>query len=115
MSSCQIRLLFTQWHEELRDSVGPLAAHILRVGAGFNNWRDVLRDWTVPDGRRVVLATMQTIRSDAFRTGVTRGPHLFLVADEVHRLGSPGEPYAARRDASWSTPGPFRDSGARGR
>ena len=81
--------LFAQWYEELRDAVGLLDAHILRVGAGFGNWRAVLRDWTVPDGRRLVLATVQTVRSDAFLTGVTRGPHLFLVADEVHRLGSP--------------------------
>ena len=81
--------LFAQWFEELRAAVGPLDARILRVGAGFDTWRDVLGDWTAPDGRRVVLATMQTARSDAFRTGVTRGPHLFLVADEVHRLGSP--------------------------
>ena len=51
---------------------GRLNARILRVGAGFGAWRDVLRDWTAPDGRRVVLATIQTARSYAFRTGVTR-------------------------------------------
>ena len=83
------KTLFAQWFEELRAAVGPLDASILRVGAGFDAWREVLGDWTAPDGRRVVLATMQTARSNAFRTRVTRGPHLFLVADEVHRLGSP--------------------------
>ena len=83
------RTLFAQWFEELRVAVGPLDAQVLRVGAGFDGWRDVLGDWTESDGRRVVLATMQTARSDAFRTRVTRGPHLFFVADEVHRLGSP--------------------------
>ena len=83
------RTLFAQWFEELDAAVGPLDAQILRVGAGFDAWRSVLRDWTEPDGQRVVLATMQTARSDAFRTRVTRGPHLFFVADEVHRLGSP--------------------------
>ena len=82
------KTLFAQWYKELRALVGPLEAHILRVGAGFDSWRDVLRDWTAPGGR-VVLATIQTMRSDAFRTAVTAGPHLFLVADEVHRLGSP--------------------------
>ena len=80
--------LFAQWFEELQAAVQPLNARILRVGAGYDSWRDVLGDWTASDGRRVVLATMQTARSKAFRTGVTRGPHLFLVADEVHRLGS---------------------------
>ena len=83
------KTLFAQWFEEIQSAVGPSNARILRVGAGFDAWRDVLRDWTAPDGRRVVLATIQTARSYAFRTGVTQGPHLFLVADEVHRLGSP--------------------------
>ena len=81
--------LFRQWFEELEVAVGPLGVSILRVGAGFGSWRDVLGEWTAPHGRRVVLGTMQTVRSEAFRTGVTRGSHLFLVADEVHRLGSP--------------------------
>ena len=83
------RTLFAQWFGELGAAVRPLDAQVLRVGAGFDAWRNVLRDWTEPDGRRVVLATTQTARSDAFRTRVTRGPHLFFVADEVHRLGSP--------------------------
>ena len=83
------KALFGQWFKELQGAVGPLGAPILRVGAGFDTWREALRDWTIPDGRRVVLATMQTGRSEAFRGGVTRGQHLFLVADEVHRLGSP--------------------------
>ena len=83
------KTLFAQWLEELQAAVGPLGARILRAGAGFDAWREVLRDWTVPDGRRVVLVTMQTARSEAFLGGLTRGTHLFFVADEVHRLGSP--------------------------
>ena len=83
------KTLFAQWYEELQAAVGPLDIPILRVGAGFDTWRDVLGDWTAPDGRRVVLATIQTARSDAFRTRLKCGSHLFLVADEVHRLGSP--------------------------
>ena len=35
-----------------------------------------------------MLATVQTARSHAFRNGITSGSHLFIVADEVHRLGS---------------------------
>ena len=80
--------LFTQWFEELEPAVGPLGASILRVGAGFNFWRDAISDWTTPGGGRVVLATVQTARSHAFRNGITSGSHLFIVADEVHRLGS---------------------------
>ena len=80
--------LFAQWFEELEPAVAPLGASILRVGADFNFWRDAIRDWTMPGGRRVVLATVQTARSQAFRNGITSGSHLFIVADEVHRLGS---------------------------
>ena len=82
------RTLFAQWFQELEPAVGPLGASILRVGAGFKFWPDAIRDWTTPGGARVVLATMQTARSDAFRGGITNGSHLFVVADEVHRLGS---------------------------
>lgn len=83
--------LFAQWHEELLAAVAPLGARTLRVGAGFDSWRGVLRDWTtVGDGRRLVLATVQTARTEPFLSGLARGEHLFLVADEVHRLGSPG-------------------------
>ena len=80
--------LFAQWFDELEPAVEPLGASILRVGADFNYWRDAIRDWTTPGGRRVVLATIQTARSPAFRNGITSGSHLFIVADEVHRLGS---------------------------
>lgn len=83
------KTLFAQWFDEIRTAFEPLGAQVLRVGAGFNAWRDVLGDWTEPDRRRIVLGTMQTVRSDAFRTRLRKGPHLFLVADEVHRLGSP--------------------------
>src|SRR6202022_1336785 len=34
------------------------------------------------------LATMQTAASDDFREILRQGQHLFIVADEVHRLGS---------------------------
>lgn len=40
-------------------------------------------------GGRIVLATMATASSDAFRSGVQQGDHLLLVADEVHQIGSP--------------------------
>ena len=96
------KTLFAQWFEELQAGVGPLDARILRVGASFDDWRDVLGDWTLPAGRRIVLATVQTARSDAFRTRITRGSHLFLVADEVHRFGSPAN--RALLDESLSGP-----------
>lgn len=82
--------LFEQWYSELREAAEAVEAKVLRAGAGHDEWRGVLRDWTTAGaGRRLVLATVQTARTDAFRAGLSRGKHLFLVADEVHRLGSP--------------------------
>lgn len=84
------RTLFGQWHEELVAMADPLDAKILRAGDGHDEWRSVLRDWTTPDSaRRLVLATVQTARTDTFLGQLVRSGRLFLVADEVHRLGSP--------------------------
>lgn len=82
--------LFSQWYNELVAAIEPHGARILRAGDGHNKWRGVLRYWTTADAnRRLVLATVQTARSEAFRSQLARGGRLFLVVDEVHRLGSP--------------------------
>lgn len=84
------RVLFDQWFEELEKTTADLKAKILRAGSGYNNWRNSLALWTEPgDQPRIVLATVQTASSDDFRQRLFAGPHLMLVADEVHRLGSP--------------------------
>lgn len=81
--------LFGQWLKEINDWLGDLAPQILRVGAGNDRWRDVVGPWTAPGtDNRIVLATVQTARTDVFRNRLTAGTHLLLVADEVHRLGS---------------------------
>ncbi len=82
--------LFGQWYAELVDAREPLGVRILRAGDNHGEWRGVLRDWTTADAnRRLVLATVQTARSETFRSQLARDGKLFLVADEVHRLGSP--------------------------
>ena len=84
------QVLFNQWYKELDETTADLQVRILRAGAGYNNWRDSLRLWTSPgDQPRVVLATVQTAATDDFRQRLAAGTHLMLVADEVHRLGSP--------------------------
>lgn len=83
------RLLFRQWYDELRPVADELDMRVLRAGAGYSHWKDVLRTWTTPDGsRRLVLATVQTARNPDFHNRLSKGAGLFLVADEVHRLGS---------------------------
>lgn len=84
------RVLFGQWHKELAETTADLGVSILRAGSGYNNWRDNLRLWTSPGDRpRIVLATVQTASMEDFRQCLAAGEHLMLVADEVHRLGSP--------------------------
>jgi superfamily II DNA or RNA helicase len=86
------RLLLDQWAAELRSEL-PDAA-ILLAGGGHRSWRNPqrLRGMTNDNqaaGERVVLATMATAASDDFRRGTQSGPHLLVVADEVHQIGSP--------------------------
>lgn len=84
------KVLFEQWRTELEEATRDLGTSLLRAGAGNVRWRDKLRLWTEPGEKaRIVLATVQTAASEEFRSGLASGPHLFLVADEVHRLGSP--------------------------
>jgi superfamily II DNA or RNA helicase len=84
------RVLFAQWYKELEDVMRGVGVRILRAGSGYEGWRDHLTLWTSPgDQPRIVLATVQTASSDEFVRRLARGPHLMLMADEVHRLGSP--------------------------
>jgi len=83
------QVLFVQWYAELEETTIDLKAQILRAGAGYTSWRDHLSMWTEPgDHPRIVLATVQTASTADFRNNLAAGPHLLLVADEVHRLGS---------------------------
>jgi superfamily II DNA or RNA helicase len=85
-------LLLRQWYDELQDNLPDLDLKILRCGAGYTRWRDdkLLGPWTRPatDENRIVLATMPTAAMADFRGALKQGDHLFMVADEVHRLGS---------------------------
>jgi superfamily II DNA or RNA helicase len=81
--------LFAQWYGELSATAETIDAQILRAGAGHDEWRDALHAWTTAGaGHRLVLATVQTARSERFRSALAGGARLMLVADEVHRLGS---------------------------
>ena len=84
------QVLFAQWHKELVETTQDLAPLILKAGAGNDSWRGNLRLWTAPgERRRLVLATVQTAAMGDFRERLAGGSQIMLVADEVHRLGSP--------------------------
>jgi superfamily II DNA or RNA helicase len=86
-------LLLQQWEGELRTTFSGAGLQMMICGGGHDRWRQGarLRSWTRPsvDGPpRAVLATLQTASRDEFRGLCVRGDHLFMVADEVHRLGA---------------------------
>ena len=86
-------LLLSQWLKEIRDTLGDLDPQILVCGGGHSEWRkdQLLSPWTrakVSEKPRIVVSTLQTASSDEFRSRLRQGDHLFLVSDEVHRIGS---------------------------
>ena len=84
--------LLNQWYDELQENLYVPGLNYLLCGGGHNEWKknDMLTRWTQkhPDEKTIVLATMDTASSKAFLSMVSGGNHLFVVADEVHRLGS---------------------------
>lgn len=119
-------LLLSQWHTEVRTTLEDLAPQILLCGGGNTRWREdaLLSPWTrkrEATPPRMVLSTMQTACSEAFRSALQEGEHIFLVADEVHRMGSPEHRTlltveSGPRLGLSATPrragDPYRDSGA---
>lgn len=87
------RDLLAQWHKEMQETFVDIQIFYMLCGDGNVEWRKPgsLRAWTGTGRKqnRIILSTMDTASSSDFIQNVSRGPHLFLVADEVHRLGSP--------------------------
>lgn len=84
------QVLFEQWDDEIRETTADLDIKILRAGAGHSKWQEHLALWSEPgDFPRLILATVRTASSDRFLRSLVGGEHLMIVADEVHRLGSP--------------------------
>ena len=87
------RDLLTQWYKELTATLTDFPVGYLRCGDGFTEWRrgDSLKAWTSPSttGKHIILATMDTACSQEFLRRINQGEHLFIVVDEVHRIGSP--------------------------
>lgn len=86
------RLLLEQWQQELGKQIPDSA--VLLAGGNHAAWRQPnrLESFSRDDrsvGRRIVLSTMQTASKPEFRSRLSQGSHLLLVADEVHQVGSP--------------------------
>lgn len=87
------RDLLKQWDRELRETLLEDKIYYLLCGDNNNEWKKAgsLTSWTSSGGstHRIILATMDTACSEDFIRNISQGNHLFIVADEVHRLGSP--------------------------
>lgn len=85
--------LLKQWEKEIQGALSDMELQFLPCGDNNNQWRreGVLNLWTRKneDYYMVTLATMDTASSPEFISKVVQGEHLFVVADEVHRMGSP--------------------------
>ena len=97
------RDLLKQWDRELRETLLEDKIYYLLCGDNNNEWKKpgTLSSWTSDGGstHRIILATMDTACSEDFVKNVSQGKHLFVVVDEVHRLGSPRRRNALNIDA----------------
>ncbi len=85
-------LLLEQWATEVALEIPDCTT--LLVGGGNTKWRKGCRLLSFTDsnpilGKRIVIATIGTAATDEFRSKLRDGNHLMVVADEVHRTGSP--------------------------
>lgn len=103
-----------QWYENIVSTIHDV--DILECGGrDTTSWRKHLRSWSSDvKGRRIILAVVNTVCSDTFLSRLTQGKHLFVLADEVHRLGSPEFRKALAIDSGprlglSATPERFRD------
>jgi superfamily II DNA or RNA helicase len=85
--------LLRQWEKEILENISDISLSILLCGDGNTSWRegDTLSLWTRKGKRqnKITIAIMDTACSDLFVHKVSAGEQLLLVADEVHRIGSP--------------------------
>ena len=84
-------LLQDQWKREILEEMPK--ASVLLAGGGNDRWRDRMAleaqtgEMDFPDPR-ITIAVMATASSAEFVAKVDAGPHLLVVADEVHQVGS---------------------------
>ena len=87
------RDLHAQWTREIELELP--GCHVLPAGAGSDkaSWQRLLPIFAAPgnapNGRRIVLSTNHTFASNEFQRRLRGGAHLLIVADEMHRAGSP--------------------------
>ena len=85
--------LLKQWYEEIATALKDLSPNIMLCGDNNDSWRkkDMLKYMTSPFSSipKITIATMDTAIRPSFISSISQGDHLFVVCDEVHRMGSP--------------------------
>ena len=98
------RLLLNQWKGEVSSFFGEEVA-VLLAGDAHSEWKSgsILRDHMLEstDPWPLVVATIDTASSDAFVGRISGVERLFIVVDEVHRVGSPKRRHLLDIDADW--------------
>ena len=98
------RILLHQWKDEARSFFGNEVS-LLLAGDAYDQWKSgsVLRDHLIEftDVPPVVLSTIDTASSERFVDRLEGIERIFLVADEVHRAGSPERQRLLDIDADW--------------
>jgi len=87
-------ILPEQWATVVRLELSDIPLDMLIVGGirTSRGWERSLPDFTRNAaylGPRLVIATMQSGSTNRFLENIVTGDHLLVVADEVHRIGSP--------------------------
>lgn len=87
------RDLLKQWNKELKENLKDQDIYYMLCGDSNTDWKKPgkLAAWTGPTDskKRIVISTMDTACSPEFVRKLNQGEHLFIVADEMHRMGSP--------------------------
>ncbi len=83
--------LLDQWTGELREHLRDLCVRVHPCGGDYREWNNLLGPWLrQTEENRVVVSTITTASSPRFLGHLKRTiSRLFVVADEVHRLGAP--------------------------
>jgi len=85
--------LLYQWAKEFSDVFDDCSIKVLLCGDGNNAWKsnNLLYNYSTPsvNRKKAIIAVMDTASGDDFINGLNQNDKLFIVADEVHRLGSP--------------------------
>ena len=103
------RELHRQWLGEIANEIPNATPLQCGAGADVITWHELLPSYSsvspVAGGIRIILATNATFSSAQFQSRLKTGPHLLVIADEMHRLGSKANLAALQETTAGATLG----------